>query len=183
MTLLGRYIQYFLVGIQKKPVVPVVCVDMLIFEQNVTSFVQSLANTSLRRSVFGLCTDWWHVTRDTLRSSDEITAARLQEQESPSRELWAAAAGIWSIKCWQCRTQTCRHLTINRGCTAAAQFKTKLFFEETTKNDIIYIYKTRLRSLCYEESGECLVSVSVWHVQAQLISWGQLMTMIKNWPD
>ena len=27
------------------------------------------------------------MTRDTLRSSDEITAARLQEQESPSREL------------------------------------------------------------------------------------------------
>ena len=178
MTLLGRYIQYFLVVIQKKPVVPVVCVGMLIFEQNVTSFVQSLANTTLRRSVFGPCTDCdtWHLAEFWWNNSSPAPGTGISEQG-------AAAAGIWSIKCWQCRTQTCRHLAINRGCTAAAQFKTKLFFEETTKNDIIYIHKTRLRSLCYEESGECLVSVSEWHVHAQLISRGQLMTMIKNCPD
>ena len=120
--------------------------------------------------------DTWHLAEFWWNNSSPAPGTGISEQG-------AAAAGIWSIKCWQCRTQTCRHLTINTGCTAAAQFKTKLFFEETTKNDIIYIYKTRLRSLCYEESGECLVSVSVWHVHAQLISWGQLMTMIKNWPD
>ena len=85
------------------------------------------------------------VTRDTLRSSDEITAARLQEQESPS-------SGLQQREYEALNVDSVARKLAGGAPTAAAQFKTKLFiFEDTTKLDIIY--EIRLRSICMRSHG------------------------------
>ena len=85
------------------------------------------------------------MTRDTLRSSDEITAARLQEQESPS-------SGLQQREYEALNVDSVARKLAGGAPTAAAQFKTKLFiFEDTTKLDIIY--EIRLRSICMRSHG------------------------------
>ena len=120
-------IQYFLVVTQKKSV-PVSCMCRCRYVDiwaKCNSFCAKFGKHNIAKKCVWTQYGLWHVTRDTWHLAEFWWNNSSQAPGTGISEQWAAAAGIWGIKCWQCRTQTCR------GCTNSSS---------TVQNKIIYFW-------------------------------------------